>query len=460
MKFILVLCAVILFHCSSQESPTGPSLDKFLSVLKDVQKEVTSIRGLEFKRDVHFGILSRSEFAAYNDSYTSSDMQLYAVELKQLGFIPDTVSNFGNLVESFNDEFAAAFYVPGTDSVYVIDAGTYYEHIFRYYAAHELTHALQEQHFNAFSRYIYPSQMMSFYNSDFYLAQLCVAEGDASLTGDIYFYYTYTPYTKQEILEMYAEERDMFFLTLKETKVPRYLEIKSMAPYILGSEFIGSRQNAHGWSGINNLYHTNRISSTAEVITSNSVALETFDFSTIVPILLENTRSIRFADDDTYGPIMLMVLLCDYVDEQQCRNAFGWQGDRIYYVISDENPFGSFVWALNFQNGECAQALFTAFDQFLTNRKISGGSPVREHASEGMITYSYQGISTTLSIVEKSIVWVENVPQPERIIAQLQPEILAKARTRDQDYSSFPKADKWKMLRTLIHKRDYSAIHR
>lgn len=335
IRILSCLCIVTLFFCDP--NPKESSIDKYKEILQSVQEDVQSVRGLQFKRPVQLAMLSREEYAGYNDNYSSADENLFSIELKQLGFIPDSMQNFGEKLDSYDDGFAAAFYVPGTDSIYIIDGDNYNKSIFSYYAAHELTHALQEQNFNPFSRYIYPSNIQSKYDSDFYLSQLCLAEGDASLSADLFFISQFHDISREEYVDTYiSDARDTFYMELDSARIPRYLEIQSMAPYILGEYFVNSKQLVSGWAGVNALYHTNRIASTADIITlAQHTQIQAFDYSKIFPLLLNNTQNLRFADDDTYGPIMLMGLLSEYVDEIHCKNAFGWQGDRIAYVLKE-----------------------------------------------------------------------------------------------------------------------------
>lgn len=409
---------------------------------------VENIRGLKFLRDVHLASMSRSQYAASRYSGSSEAANLYSMELKQLGFIPEDMKDFDQAVDSYNENFAAAFYVPGTDSIYLINPEKYDDVEFEFYIAHELTHALQEQHFNPFTSYIHPVISQSASNSDFYLSQLSVIEGDASLSGYLYFIKQYTFMSEQELVDTFFNESELFYQNINEMQDPKYLNITGMFPYVLGEYFIGKKKVSQGWEAVNKLYHSNRVSSTAEIITGKPVSLTSFDFSKFVPDMLEDTRKLRFADDDTHGPVMLMALISEYTDVTHCKDAFGWRGDRIFYVLKNNDKYGSFVWALEFHTSNDVEFMMNTFDKLLSNRRLSNTTPQKKD-STNMITFTHPGITTTLFNLGTTLLWVENVSNPTEIAGLFKSEALAKTSSVQKNYSTLPKDEKWKLFRRI-----------
>jgi hypothetical protein len=410
---------------------------------------VENYRGLNFLRDVHLATMSRSQYAASRYSSISEAINLYSIELKQLGFIPEDMDDFGQAVDSYNENFAAAFYVSGTDSIYVINPENYMDVEFEFYIAHELTHALQEQHFNPFTSYILPSISQSASNSDFYLSQLSVIEGDASLSGYLYFINQFTIMTEQNLIDTFFNESERFYQSIDSMGDLKFLETTQSFPYFVGEYFIGKKKITQGWEAVNKLYHSNRVNSTAEIITGKPVSLISFDFSKFIPVMLEDTRKLRFADDDTHGPVMLMALLSEYTDVSHCKNAFGWRGDRIVYTLKDNDKYGSFVWALEFQTNEDAKYMMNAFDKLLSNRRLSNTSPQKTDSTD-MITFTHPGITTTLYNLGTTLLWVENVSNPTEIAGLFVSEPLAKSSSKQQNYSTLSKEEKWKLFRKHI----------
>jgi hypothetical protein len=444
--FILVFVFCTFFFLCSK-NPTGPSISKYQPIKKAIMPHVEDIRGLKFLRDVHLASISRSQYAASRYSGSSEASNLYYMELKQLGFVPEDM-DIDKLVDSYNENFAAAFYVPGTDSIYLINPEKYEDVEFEFYIAHELTHALQDQHFNPFTSYIYPLISQSASNSDFYLSQLGVIEGDASFSGYLYFINQFTLLTEQALVDTFFNESERFYQNIKNLEDPKFLDITQKFPYILGEYFIGEKKVSQGWEAVNRLYHSNRVNSTAEIITGKPVSLVTFDFSKFIPEMLEDIRNLRFADDDTHGPVMLMALISEYTDITHCKDAFGWRGDRIFYVLKDNAKYGSFIWAIEFQSNDDADYMMNTFDKLLSNRRLSNTTPQKKD-STNMITFTHPGISTSLFNLGTTILWVENVSNPTEIAGSFISGALAKTYSGLKNYSTLPKDEKWKLFRHI-----------
>ncbi len=439
---------MLFFLCS--KNPTSPeiSIEKYKQKMLALMPQVENMRGLNFLRDIHLVPMSRSQYAASRYSSSSEANNLYSVELKQLGFIPEDMDNFDQEVESYSENFAAAFYVSGTDSIYVINPEKYEDIEFEFYITHELTHALQDQHFNPFS-YIYPFISQSASNSDFYLSQLSVIEGDASLSGYLYLIRQYAIMTEQNLIDTFFNESERFYQSIDTLGDLRFLKVSQNFPYIVGEYFIGKKKISQGWEAVNTLYHSNRVSSTAEIITGKPVSLKSFDFSKFIPNMLKDTRKLRFADDDTHGPVMLMALLSEYTDITHYKNAFGWRGDRIFYMLKDDDKYGSFVWALEFQTDEDAKYMMSAFDKLLSNRRLSNTFPEKINSTD-MTTFTHPGITTNLCNLGTTILWMENVPNPTEIAELFVSKLIAKSSSKQENFSTLPKEEKWKLLRRHI----------
>ncbi len=444
--FFASLLPILLISCSDS-NPASASLEEYTEIISAAKTQVQKIRQLQFIRPVHVGLLTREQYSSYNDDWSTEDASLIMKEFKQIGFIPDNFTNNDFISES-NDMSAIAFYKPGTDSLYIIDADTYDPSELYVYTIHELTHALQEQNFNPFTRSIYPTISQSTLNSDFYLSQMCVSEGDATFTMYYAFFDNYFPNSSIDSVRLtFSQYREDFYSSLKKAAIPRYLEIESNAQYTLGSWFIAQNYTNGSWQKINSFYHANRVNSTADIITASTTPLFAFDFSRIMPVLLKNTNKLIMADDDTYGPIMLMSLLNELVDTANCKRAFGWQGDRLAYTLSDNQTYGSFVWALHFATETDAAYITDKLSQFLSTRKLSGVSATT--TGTDYITFSSANTSTLLKRDKNNVYWIENIDQKDSILSLLKSTPLAKNIT-GKSFSTISTDNKRKFIDKLF----------
>jgi hypothetical protein len=444
---------IVLGTLSCVDSPTAPSLNQYQRYIDIAKDMVQKNRGLSFKRPVHMGIMTRNEYAEFSTRYSSLSNSSYITkEFQQIGFIPENF-NDQDFNKDFDDDFAGAFYIPGTDSLYIIDADQIDESDFIYYLIHEYTHALQEQHFNGLSRYVTPAYNQSAQNSDFYLSYLFLAEGDASFTSDAAMFEALNDNSRMNYLgSIYTMEIDSFYINLNKQEIPRYLRIRGYSPYIIGRNFIKNIYQQRQWSGVNRLYHSERVNSVRDILTESSEIPYVFDFSSISKILLENTFSLDYADDDTYGAIMLMALLNEYVTPAECKKAFGLIGDRLMYTLKNSEKYGSFVWAFKFKTTEDATAVTTKLDALLTARTVGGTKPTRTLSGTDTLTFANTAFSTTLIQSNTFVYWLENVPKKDLILKSLPntTQVLAKSDHNQKNYSTISFNEKKKFIRKLI----------
>lgn len=430
-------------------SATGLSIEPLLPIINLAKTDVQKIRELSFTRTVNVGLLTREQYSKLNNEYTDTQKLSNVVRsFKQIGFIPDTFSNLGYF-ESSSDNFAGAYYMPGTDSVYIIDPDIIDPNNMYFYLAHEFTHALQEQYFNPFTNYIYSGAIQSTLNSDFYLSWLSVYEGDASLSG-LYTFFNANIENAFKETENYINTYHNFYDSLTTYSIPRYIDIQGLAPYYLGEQFVLNLYKTDRWNSVNKLYHSNRVTSMSEIITGQAVKPYVFDFSDIMSLLLQHTTKLVYANDDTYGPLMLMALLSENVDLAHCKNAFGWQGDRLAYTLSDNQAYGSFVWAMKFATAEDAEYIRGKLDTLYTARNLGRVTAIRSVDSTGT-SFKSSAAATFLQRNGSFVYVIENVADKQEMLAALDTGlVLAKNASCVQSYSTVSFDTKKKVLDNMF----------
>lgn len=448
--FISSMIILILF-LSCSDNPTGLSADIYRNEIAFVKEQIQVTRGLNFTRPVTVSTMTREQWSDYNNRwYSNSSSRAITLQLKQLGFVPDTMKDLEGAAASFQDEVVGAFYLPGTDSVVII--GSISDPVaLIYYLGHEFVHALQEQHFNAFSNYVMPSTLQSVINSDFFLAQQCVTEGDAEYSANLMLIrLAYEDQSADDTLSYYLKEtRSSYFNHLPDLGALRYLEFRSYAPYTLGPYFIMNKMADGGWSEVNRLFHSDRVNSSREIITGTDHEPVVFNFDQITPILLQDVSSLELADDDNYGAVMLIALLGDYLDTENCYRALGLAGDRIIYVLDRDRELGSFVWAMAFDSEEDAGYTFGKLDLLLTNRIINGKSSKRKETAEALV-FNCGSSEAHLFLKGTNVFWIENVDSLDSVINLLSNQALSKRAFPGKNASTYPRYHKWRILDRLF----------
>jgi hypothetical protein len=426
LKRILLGISAILMSCDSDNNPVDlpPNFDVYRDYVESVRQTIPAVRELDFTVPVKTSFMTRDklkdEFVMYHRHYTSMTAMM-----KQLGFLPDSVRSIEPYILENYSGFPAAYYITGTDSLVVIDPQEYSSSDLLGFVAHEFTHALQDQNFNLSQDDLFSDASYSHFCTDFYIARRSVAEGDAMVAEVRYL--IHEGLWSGSVVDLFKEWKNDYFGSLKTQEIPVYLNLVSNFPYTAGAHYVVTIWNAKSWNGVNQLYYANRPQSTAEIITGEKVEPYQFDYNSLIQNWYNNSSSVQIADDDNYGPVMLLALLKDYTDAEHAETALGWRGDRLLYVLADNAQWGKFVWSLRFNDISSAKYCMQGIDAVLTGRTLGGIYSQRSQVvADSLITYTTGSVKTTLLRKEETVFWVENVIDPDAVVSGIVSTPLAK----------------------------------
>ena len=258
MRRILLFILVLFFAlgCQAAEPDLGP-----------LEKEVEAIRGLKFTAPVKVQEVSqarmRAAVQAQLDADTSSPNWASEVAaLKAFGLIPRKM-DLKRSMAALLDSQVAGLYDPRAKLLYVSgDAGSEIDDELgiaglalpegfstrNLFLVHELTHALDDQHFNLLSL---PMDDAS--NSDRATAARCVVEGDATYVM-VRYAATALKMTDEQVGMM--SDLSMAIGIGKELlpSYPDYVQEELLIPYIAGYELVKQVAAKRGEKGVDDLF--------------------------------------------------------------------------------------------------------------------------------------------------------------------------------------------------------------
>jgi hypothetical protein len=224
--------------------------------------------------------------------------------------------------------------------------------------AHELTHALQDQHFAI-------EQMLERVknNDDQTLALKCVAEGDATLAG---FGYVVggLRLANVESLMTYLDALPVRS-SARQHDVPLGIVTPMLFEYSGGSRFVAEAWRRGGWGAVNQLYrHPPR--SSQQIMQPDLY----FDRPT-PPFHIELTgydpllAGWKKVDDDTYGELLLKLIFERNLPPhaQAFRILPQWAGDRI--ITLKRGSRLTLLWLVAFHDPFSAEEFASAYSQIL-----------------------------------------------------------------------------------------------
>lgn len=351
--------------------------------LAEIKSGVAVVRGLDFKSEVPVEVQSKEEIRRYferslEQEYGDEKLRNMALAYAKLGLFPEALDLKKSLLDFYTAQ-VAAFYdaeakrlVLPEDLAAGILPGAEEPPGLRtmmgdMVLAHELTHALQDQHFSLENR-LRPSS-----EDDRTLAFHAVAEGDATVAGFAYLFRGTDDKFLALINQTVQDSVRVARSTL--TDVPEAIVEELLFQYYGGVSFVSRLLRDKGWSGVNLLYGMPPLST--EQILHPEKFFDLPDPPTGVG--LKNLSALfgpdwREIENNVLGELMIQVLFRRFlVEEEAKRIAEGWDGDR--FVAFQRNGEAAFVWATVWDSSRDAEEFLRGYQKIL-EKKYGGSDPL------------------------------------------------------------------------------------
>jgi hypothetical protein len=296
-----------------------------------VLKETSEIRQLPIIRPVKSGAQSRDEIERMiiknmNEETTPEEMRASELALKKLGLVPQTFEFRAFLVKLLTEQ-VAGYYDPKAQQFYLADwidlDGQ------KPVMSHELTHALQDQHFNLRRFEKWPKG-----DSDAETAAHALVEGDAS--------YVMMLYIQRNPLRALAFLRSMTQSgggSELMDQAPRALRESLLFPYDEGMKWVSEVYKRGGWEQVSKAF-TDLPQSSEQILHVDKY------FSREAPrkVALADSSALLGAgwkriDYDVNGEWSYYLILDQYLKSEADseRASAGWAGDR-YALYEGPKP--------------------------------------------------------------------------------------------------------------------------
>lgn len=387
--------ALVLIPASLPGQQTGVDLGGQLTVsprayADAIEKDLTELRGLPFKKEIDVQNQSMEDFEKYMDKQLMS--QLPADKQENLGTIIQVVGlhrgpeiDYVETVKLLMGTQAAAYYDPETSAFYVVKSDMP-EVIMGGIYAHELYHGLQDQYFDLKAYYTWDKGEPTL-NDDEMLARQSVVEGEAM--------YIMQMWTVQEMLGM-TPDPSMLQMSMQQMSsmleqgslrsivranaasglmgspqetaeildqletIPQFMIDTLMGAYLRGMIFVADVHRG-GWPAVEQLYKQPPASSEMilhpEKWRRNEIPYR-IDFGD-----LEAQPALKGWEDleqNTLGEVQMGIVFSQYgLPDVGKIAAYGWDGDR-YAVLRHR------------ETGEKMLLLHTAWDSPAEAEEFAG----------------------------------------------------------------------------------------
>jgi hypothetical protein len=248
---LLTTAALLAIHSSgapAQRARVAASATRNAAIVaatSEVLKQTSEIRGLPILKPVRSGAQSRADIERMliknlTEQMTAAEMHATEVSLRKFGLAPNDFEYRPFIIKLLTEQ-VAGYYDPRSQEFHLADWLELESQ--KPVMAHELTHALQDQHFNLRRFEKWPHG-----DSDAELAAHALVEGDATLAMMMYML--------KNPMEALAFTRSLAngVATEQYNQAPRAMRESLIFPYLQGSEWATQLYKRGGWPMVSSAF--------------------------------------------------------------------------------------------------------------------------------------------------------------------------------------------------------------
>ncbi len=326
MRVVLFALFATALLPASHARADAPSKDVLLSTVDDIARQVAALRELPQKQQLKRGVLSRDEIGAklkerLGKEYAPEEVRGEAQVLKRLGLLP-LDADYEKLLLDLLMEQVAGFYDPFIGRLYIADWLPL--EMQRPAIAHEIQHALQDQHFDL-KKFATPLKD----DGDRQLARAALVEGDGTAVM-LEFQLKSMGMPTENLPAVVAQLGGQMLQSGMPLfdKAPAFLRDTLIFPYLSGLQFVMALRRTSPWSRIDQAFRKPP-ESTEQILhiekyTEGEGPLK-ITTGPIAPL-----ASLKELRRDVLGELMCRILLRDTGGKPDVERACaGWGGDRL-----------------------------------------------------------------------------------------------------------------------------------
>jgi hypothetical protein len=352
---------------AAQAAP--PAESQLLQATDELVDATARLRGLQPKGPIKKGVKSREEITNYmtrkiDEEYSPERLRQEGRMLKRLGLLPENI-DYRQLVVNLLTEQVQGLYDPEERVLFIASWLPMFDQ--DSVMVHEITHALQDQHFDL--RAIFRANRASD-NDDRTLAQQALFEGDGTVTA---LQYVIAPLKRHfsDLPDLAGVQELQMEMMQSQSPVlasmPQFLKATLVFPYGYGASFLQQVwKHDPSWAAVDKIY-ADLPASTEQIIHPEKYYAVRDDPKPVDASLsaakLGDGWNIPYKT--VLGEFMLRQLLgLHFGEERAKRAAAGWGGDQLLLL---ENGAGkTAIWLeTEWDTAEDAEKFYAAMEEWL-----------------------------------------------------------------------------------------------
>lgn len=406
MNILIMLpaCLVLfsVFPVLSQESGVPKAVQDAFGRSESICRDVEKIRSSKFDKKIKTEVQTKDDFNKFvkksiDEQYGRDEAAWFVKALVRMGALEKEMDLTETLLKILEGQ-AAAHYDPETKKCYLLvtDMNAM---MLDMVLAHELCHALQDQHFNLYDFTLKDKDAIRD-NGDAAAGKECLIEGDAT------YVMTAWMLLKQANLKDSAAVDQMVSMainmqgamdydsiinmtesmtdsslgglatSIREMKdMPRYFMESLYSVYMQGAVMVNFVKAKGGWSAVNDLYKnppksTEQVMHPEKLLGKRDVPVDV----RMPEVKKDLPNKWMVKEEDVMGELGIRVLLAIWSDKESrdpaalSTAAGGWGGDRYYFLVNTETKKELLVWKTVWDTPQDAGEFITSYRMLLSSR--------------------------------------------------------------------------------------------
>lgn len=343
-----------------------------LKTTDEMLQTAARLRGLEPKGPVQRGVKDKAEITRYLNErvkaeYSQGEIEKEGKILRKLGLIPETMDYKAFIIRLLTEQ-VGGFYDSDKQTFFIASWLSSEEQ--KPVMIHELTHALQDQHFDVEK---IMKEDRSLQNDDRILAHQSVMEGDGMVVMLQYLLEPVKRHFSQlldlsSIMQAQMLSMQMQFPVFKEA--PAYLRETLLFPYGYGASFLQyAWRKSPSWQAVNSLY-SDLPASTEQIMHPEKYFGERDNpkSANAEDIAARMAPDWKIAGKNVLGEFTLgLFMSLQLTEERSRRAAAGWGGDQVLLLENDDGKNAVLI-ATVWDGAEDAGKFYSAMDEWFRQR--------------------------------------------------------------------------------------------
>jgi hypothetical protein len=365
-----LLCGALFvgLHVLAVPTAADATSNPLLAAFDEVLQRVASLRQLQPKGAIKRAVRNRQQIrtamlALAQDALSPEEWEAERKAMVQWGLLTSDF-RLKEFVLDLLTEQAAGYYDPKQQTFFIADWLP--QLVQKPVMAHELVHAIQDQHYNLQKNFDLVKDQ-----ADLSLARKALIEGDAMA---VMLMYLLEPLglTMADLPDMGALLQGSTALLGDQfqvyTRAPLILRQQLLFPYVHGLAFVKAALAHGGWPGLQRVYQHPPVS-TQQILHPETYLAETpvlpNEVTLQIPEGVLNT-SWKKLKRDVLGEFFLSVILQQFLPEEEARqSAAGWRGDRYELFEQQDSGYLLLVCVTAWNTPVEATAFFQSYHKLL-----------------------------------------------------------------------------------------------